>query len=301
MDSGDFHGLPTYVLSNEHLTLELLQDAGPRIVRLIPAGSGCNLFAELPRIQIPSPYGPYTLYGGHRLWHAPELPARTYVPDDGGVSVQATPHGACMHLPADEHTHIAKTIEVQLPVGQASVLVRHSLRNEGRWPVELAAWAITQLPAGGAAILPQTTKPLDEAGLLPNRQLTLWPYTSWLDARLETADDYLLVQGRAAIAGRFKIGYMNHHAWAAHLGQGYLFLKYTNPRPHEPHPDMGCNTEVYTDEQFLELETLSPITRLAPGEEVHHEETWQIHPASNILPTMPAIRDYLNTLQLQNL
>ena len=297
MNNGDFYGLPTYVLSNEHLTLELLQDAGPRIVRLIPAGSTLNIFAEVPDIRLPSPHGPYTLYGGHRLWHAPELPARTYVPDDSGVTVHATPHGARMHLPADDHSHIARTIEVELSDSSPTVRLRHTLRNEGHWPVELSAWAITQLPPGGVAILPQLTTPLDEAGLLPNRQLTLWPYTAWSDARLELDDDFILVHARADMPAHFKIGYMNPHNWVAYLDRGFLFCKYTDPQPQRPHPDMGCNTEVYTDDAFLELETLSPLTRLEPGAQLHHQEIWELHAAPNVPTDANAIRDFARSLQ----
>lgn len=295
---GDFHGLPTCVLENEHLRLELLQEAGPRIVRLIPADGSANLFAELPEVHLPSPHGPYTLYGGHRLWHAPEHPARTYVPDDEGVVVHVTPHGARMHLPADAHSHIAKTMEVELLGGSPSVRVRHMLRNEGRWPIELAAWAITQLPPGGVAILPQSSTPLDEAGLLPNRQLTLWPYTRWSDPRLAPQDDFILVHGRADMAPRFKIGIMNPRTWVAHLGVGYLFCKITEPQPQQPHPDMGCNTEVYADDRFLELETLSALTCLAPGQALEHEEIWKLYPAPGVQPTAEAIRDYIATLPI---
>lgn len=305
MNTGEFHGLPTHVLENEYLKLELLQEAGPRIVRLIPADGGVNLLAELPDVQLPSPHGPYTLYGGHRLWHAPEDPARTYVPDDEGVTVHATPYGARMHLPADAHSHITRTMEVELLNGDSaseqfsgSVRVRHTLRNEGRWPVELAAWAITQLPPGGVAILPQSNEPLDEAGLLPNRRLLLWPYTRLSDPRLALHDDFILVHGRADIAPRFKIGIMNRHKWAAHLGHGFLFCKFTDPQPQQPHPDMGSNTEVYADNRFLELETLSPLKRLAPDQELSHEEIWKIYRAPGVSPTAGDIRDYVATLSL---
>lgn len=299
MNNGDFHGLPTYVLGNDHLSLEILRDAGPRIVRLTPAGSDVNLLAEVPGVTLPSPHGPYTLYGGHRLWHAPEAPLRTYVPDDRGATVHVTPRGARMHMPADAHSHISKTIDVELPANSATVRLRHTVHNEGAWPVELAAWAITQLPPDGVAILPQRSTPLDEAGLLPNRQLTLWPYTRWSDARLECYEEYILVRGRADMPEHFKIGYMNHHNWAAHLGRGYLFCKVTEPQPHRAHPDMGCNTEVYTDDAFLELETLSPLTRLEPGAQLHHEEIWQIRPAPHIPLNIDGIRELLNSNQPQ--
>lgn len=306
LNTGDFHGYPTYVLENEHLRLELLQEAGPRIVRLIPTG-GPNLLAELPDVHLPSPYGPYTLYGGHRLWHAPEDPARTYVPDDDGVTVHATPNGARMLLPADVHSHIAKIMEVELLGDDSSsdrlhatggVRLQHTLRNEGRWPVQLAAWAITQLPPGGVAILPQSNTPLDDAGLLPNRRLNLWPYTRLSDPRLAPQEDFILIHGRADITPRFKIGVMNRQRWSAHLGQSYLFCKFTDPHPQQPHPDMGSNTEVYTDNRFLELETLSPLRSLAPGQELAHEEVWKIYPAPGVSSTAEEIRDYLLTLSL---
>jgi hypothetical protein len=41
--SGDFYGLPTRIISNQHLWLEFLAGAGPRIVRLSLAGSDENL------------------------------------------------------------------------------------------------------------------------------------------------------------------------------------------------------------------------------------------------------------------
>lgn len=293
MSNGDFHGLPTVLLDNGHLTVEILQNAGPRIVRLIPAGSNANLFAETPQIQLPSPHGPYSLYGGHRLWHAPEYPARTYTPDDSGVIAHVTPHGARLHRPADPHSHIAKSIDIALSDAGPTVNVRHSLRNEGHWPVKLAAWAITQLPVGGVAILPQRETPADKDGVLPNRHFVLWPYTRWADPRLEAHDDFILVHGRADMAQRFKIGYMNHHHWAAHLAHGYLFIKQTQPQPQQPHADMGCNTELYTDAAFLELETISPLVTLDPGAELVHTETWEVHPAPDLPPTMQAIHQHI--------
>ena len=35
--------------------------------------------------------------------------------------------------------------------------------------------------------------------------------------------------------------------------------------------------ETFTNGEFLELETLGPITRLAPGETVEHVERWSLH------------------------
>ena len=40
------------------------------------------------------------------------------------------------------------------------------------------------------------------------------------------------------------------------------------------YPDRGCNFELYTDPNILEVETLGPLTMLSPGEKTEHVETW---------------------------
>ncbi len=84
----DYYGLPTGRLENDLIAVDYLTEAGPRVVRLIPKALGENLLAEIPDAVLPSPHGPYHLYGGHRLWHAPEQSARTYVPEEGGLTAR---------------------------------------------------------------------------------------------------------------------------------------------------------------------------------------------------------------------
>jgi hypothetical protein len=45
---GEYFGHKTVVYENEFFRIECLAEAGPRIVRLIPAWTGENLFAETP-------------------------------------------------------------------------------------------------------------------------------------------------------------------------------------------------------------------------------------------------------------
>jgi hypothetical protein len=39
---------------------------------------------------------------------------------------------------------------------------------------------------------------------------------------------------------------------------------------------MSSNIEVYTDGGFAEVETLSPMKKLGPGESVLHTERWEL-------------------------
>jgi hypothetical protein len=40
---------------------------------------------------------------------------------------------------------------------------------------------------------------------------------------------------------------------------------------------MNSNTEVYTAGGFVELESLSPLQTLHPGNSIDYRETWELH------------------------
>ena len=275
MSSSDFYGLPTQILENEFLRLEYLAEAGPRLVRLSPTGSDQNLLAEAPETFWETPYGRFYIRGGHRLWHAPEAMPRTYIPDNAGLTVTRLPDGARLEGPQEPDAAIGKTMTIRLHAERPSVTIEHTLLNVGVWPVELAPWAITQMRLGGTAVLPQQIGPLDEDGLLPNRQLTLWPYTQLTDSRLRLEDEYIFI-GPEVLAQPCKIGSFNRRGWLAYFLDGVLFVKRFPVLDGRPHPDLGCNAEIYVNDQFLELESLGALTRLQPGDSVSHTETWEI-------------------------
>lgn len=272
---GDFHGLATGSLENEHLRLEYLLGAGPRLVRLFLSGSGENLLAEAPEMHWETPHGRYYLRGGHRLWHAPEAADRTYVPDDQGLQVEALPGGVRLSRPPEAPTGIAKSIEARLHADRPGLTLVHRLQNCGAWAVELAPWAITQLPLGGWALLPQAQGPADRDGLQPNRRLALWPYTRLSDPRLRLDDDLLLVRA-SPDPQPLKLGLFTPPGWLAYLRAGMLFIKRFSALEWKTYPDMGCNAEVYCRDRFIELESLGPLERLEPGETAEHIETWEI-------------------------
>ncbi|MER3405906.1 MAG: hypothetical protein C4289_12720, partial [Chloroflexota bacterium] len=158
-------------------------------------------------------------------------------------------------------TGIRKSMELRLHRDRPAVTIDHRLENCGLWPVELAPWALTMLPLGGVAILPQTTVPLDTPGLLPNRYLVLWPYTRWADPRLEPHDDLVLLHAWRLLPP-CKVGYLNRRGWIAYLRNGVLFRKVFQPHPAHAHPDFGCNAEFYCNDMFIEMETVAPLARL---------------------------------------
>jgi hypothetical protein len=288
----DFYGLPTGTLENGFVRLEYLATAGPRLVRLFLNGVAENQLAEVPGWGWDTPYGRFLPRGGHRLWHAPEAMPRTYVPDDEGLVVEKLADGVCLVGPVEGPTGMRKSIEVRLSAGRPALTLHHRLENAGTGPVELVPWAITQLPLGGVVLLPQ---PVNTSGLGPNRHLVLWPYTRWSDERLRLGDEAICVQAWPREAP-FKVGYLNDRGWLAYLRAGVLFVKRFSLPGGRPYPDRNCNVELYCNDRVVELETLAPLGRLAPGQVATHTEQWELYAGPAQVPG--EVRDIIAALGL---
>jgi hypothetical protein len=270
---GDFYGLPTHVLENDSLRLEYLTTAGPRIVRFSRKG-GANLFAELPNLQIETPHGPFLFHGGHRLWAAPERMPDTYEPDNMTIEIQTFTDGVRLTQNGGK-IRIFKSMEIRLPKNAPKVTIKHSLQNGGNKPLMIAPWALTMCRLGGTAILPQPVGNADADGFLPNRFLELWPYARINDARLILRDDFILIRG-VPESQAIKVGYFNPHGWMAYWLEGTLFKKTFTFQPGATYPDGGCNAESYCKDEFIELETLGPLSQIESGQAVEHTETWEL-------------------------
>ena len=279
---GNFQGERTRVLENEHIKLEYLENSA-RIVRLCPRG-GENIFAEMKRM-VSTPYGDFHFRGGHRLWHAPENMPRTYIPDNEGAVISDTPGGVRIEMPPETWTHIVKALEIELNPEQPQVILRHELRNEGPWAVEFAPWALTMFKQGGIGIFPQPVDKVDDAGLLSNRRLVLWPYTEIEDSRLILRDDFLLVRAAPSLPP-LKFGYFNPYGWMGYWIENVLFVKRFEALSNAQYPDNGCNVESYCNHEFIELESLGELTRVAPGQTVFHNELWEFHETLDV-PFIP--------------
>jgi len=272
--TSDYYGLPVRVLASKYLELEVLETAGPRLVRLRYKGSA-NLLAELPQAAAPTPYGEYRFFGGHRLWHAPEDMPRSYLPDNEGLVITELPNGLVLDGKVEAGSAIHKQMEIQLKAERPEVVLTHTLINEGLWEIELAPWAISMFRLGGAAVLPYRSAG-NPPGLLPNRRISLWPYSQIHDPRLQLEDEFALIKP-VHQTPPFKIGVFNPRGWIAYWLDGILVRKSFAVHPAGRHVDFGCNAEIYCDGRVIELESLSPLVNLSPGQAVSWRETWQFY------------------------
>lgn len=281
-------------LENSSVALWVTQEAGPRVIGLQLPGGG-NLMAVIPGVASTTPSGNvYQFRGGHRLWHAPEDPERTYLPDDAPVAITSIPNGIQVTQPVEAGSGIEKRMSITLSGESAQVIIDHTLTNRGLWPVELAPWAITQLKPGGFAILPQATA---ETGLLPNRRLAFWPYASINSPHLQLGDRYIFVHA-AMNDGKFKMGWANPAGWLAYAVDDTLFVKRAAYQADGDYYDFGSSSECYCDPRIIELETLGPRTTLPPGGSINLREEWRLYPDVTLAAEEAAVAELLARLNI---
>lgn len=272
-----FQGWPNcYRVSNGVVEFVATTDVGPRIIRLGFVG-GANLFFVREDFAGQTGGSEWKNYGGHRLWHAPEDKVRTYEPDNSPITAVPIDNGLRLTMPPEPRSGIQKEIEITLDPASSEVRVLHRLRNVGPWPVELAPWAISVMAPGGFAIAPMPTT-FHPDRLLPNRALTLWPYTDLRDDRWLWGTDYVLLRQKV-VSGqeRTKVGLNNNVGWAAYYLKPFLFIKRFPYVDGARYPDYNSSLEVFSNNRMLELETLGPLATLQPGATVTHEERWELH------------------------
>jgi len=260
-------------ISNGIIDLIATTDVGPRIIRFGFTGRE-NEFVEFPEHSGKTGGDEFRLYGGHRLWHSPEHPVRSYSPDNSTVTWRKKKYGIVLTQPVEPSTQIKKEIEISMTPDMAKVSVLHRLTNEGLWDVELSAWSLSMMAPGGTEIIPINTR---ETNLLPNGAISLWPYTKLNDKRVNWGESYITLAQDKKSTTAFKIGLSNEAGWAAYANNSHLFVKQYEHEEDMEYPDYNSSYETYTCNNFLEMESLSPIVLLAQGETVEHIETWSLY------------------------
>lgn len=272
------------LLSNGHLELLATLDVGPRLMRF-GFNDGPNVMKEFTEQLGQSGEAEWLSRGGHRLWHAPEISPRTYSPDNAPVAFEALSELAMRLTPPPEAENgIQKQLEICMSADTDEVTIVHRLTNIGRWEITLAPWALSVMDIGGTAIIPLPEKRAHSEVLTPDFPLVLWPYTNLADPRFRFMSRYITL---AQVTGTqpTKIGLALSEGWAAYQVHGQLFVKYFDYFPEANYTDFGCNFEAYTNGEILEVESLGPLSALAPGDTVEYVETWRL------FADVPAVTD----------
>lgn len=269
-------------LANDHAEVIVTLDVGPRILSY-KRPEGGNVFKTYDSQLGGSGENKWMIRGGHRFWIAPEDEVLSYHLDNHPVDyrVEEFTEEIVVDSLQSQSGKIMKTLGVTLADNDSHVTVRHTARNDGDEPVQIASWALSVMKPGGIEIIPQP--PLREHGpsaLLPNRGIVLWPYTDLSDPRWHLGSCFFTLRQSENFPPT-KIGLAHREKWIAYVIEDSIFIKTFDHVTGAVYPDGGCNFETFTNDEMLEIESLSPLAALAPGESVSHTENWYLFPIAS--------------------
>lgn len=265
-------------ISNGIIEVMVTIDVGPRLIHFGLVNGENMLFTDTERKyrvsgeEFDRLYGEGSVfynYGGHRLWLSPESSPDTYYPDNEPVVYGILPEGVSFLPARQKHNEMQLSLEVMMNENTSDIMVIHSAKNCSKDPKTLALWSITMVAPGGLEILPQNQ---GEDPLQPDRSLILWPYSDLHDSRVFAGNRYLTLRHDPAVSSAFKIGLNNRAGWIAYLRKNVALIKRYVHNVHAAYPDLGASCETYVNGDFLEMESLSPLYHIEPGNAIRHVE-----------------------------
>lgn len=283
-----------YRLINEGVEMIVTADVGPRIV-FWGRENGKNLLKLFENQLGRKNDEAWLLYGGHRLWAAPEDPHLSYLPDNQAVLVEIdNADGSLSFIRPADASGLERKLSI-LPVHQnqnddsrlscldfemkalGSFIVRNEIINRSQEAIRTASWGITSFAPGGLGFMPLEKNSDPKLALQANNRLNLWDYSSLADPAYQWKEDRLEIQQTKA-QSKQKIGSWAAKPWLAYCLDNLLSLIHLpmEQERSENFPDQGSNIEIYFNQDMLELETLSPWKCLQAGESVWHDEIWTL-------------------------
>ncbi len=279
-------------IENAFVELLVTLDVGPRVIRYAIRG-GTNVFFEDKTRQFQHDekammdyYGRgacWYIYGGHRIWTSPEYMPQTYFPDNNRVRYAVEGTTVTFTPPPQRKNGIQMELSLTLEEYGTHVRAVHRVTNAGDAPKTFAVWCLSVLAPGGIEIVPFNRH---NTGFLGNRLMALWPYTDMGDRRVSWGAEYFTLRQDKFAAKAFKVGADNRRGWAAYALRDVLFVKEFEHIDGAVYPDGGMSFETYTNNAFLEMETLSPMTEVEPGGTLTQTEQWSL--IDGVRPPKPA-------------
>ncbi|MEG1608989.1 MAG: hypothetical protein RR348_03900, partial [Clostridia bacterium] len=168
-------------------------------------------------------------------------------------------------------TNLKKSIKVTMDDSNNVQLV-HSFKNCGDTSTsKISLWTLNVLDKGAVATLKLSQQ---DTGFLPNRNIVFWSYDNIKDSRLECFDDKIVLTWKN-IEQAFKIGSTITQPVEV-VTKGLKFSIKSQYDEGGEYPDFCCNTELYTNNLMMEIETISSLAEIGAGQSKTHIEEWTL-------------------------
>jgi hypothetical protein len=281
-------------------------DYGPRIIYFGFCGKENIFYEDSERShrvfcenaeEKADPQKTFYYYGGHRLWLSSERSARTIIPDNSPVVYSILADSVRFSTPRPKNAVFQTGFEVFISEDTADIMVSHTVKNVTKEAQPCGLWPITMLEGDGVVVLPQNADTSDD--FRPNRALVLWPGTQLHDDRIFIGTRFLTIKKDTEHSAPLKIGCNNVFGWAAFVGPRYTFLKRYVHDVQAVYPDFGSSCEIGLQKDYTEIQSMSPMYRVEPGQEIKHVENLSIYLNANCLNEKDenAIEKYIENLK----
>ncbi|MEO3858456.1 DUF4380 domain-containing protein [Acrocarpospora sp. B8E8] len=259
--------------------------------------ASCALTPAARRLPAPTGFGSWANWGGDKTWPAPQgwSSAQEWAgpPDpvlDAGAYTVLEQDDRRVRMRSADDPRTGLAISRTITSAGSTLVVDSELENVTDHPVRWAAWTVTQFET-------ESFREHDD------RRSGLWiglterhraPVTLFAPDGAPTLERVSPSAGRVPVRDVVgKIGIGGTAGWLALVAPGGATLTQRfDVRPGASYPDAGSEIAVwmqYPKEEDLEgleglrptarlveAETMSPLTRLAPGEVLHHRVTWSV-------------------------
>lgn len=230
-----------------------------------------NVFFEQPNdmTDLSTPEG-WRVRGGHRMWLAPES-EKVYCPDNAPIEYTLLENGVEIFQQEDPWLHVKKSMRIVFHDG-AEVEVTNRVENTGEEAIRCSVWAISAMAPGGVEEL---SFALRDGGYDHWHRISMWDYTSLGDDRAEYRRDGIKLTHRP-IDRKYKIGVGHPYGPVRYTNNGITFVKEFDVKPEMEYPDANVSFETFMCKHMVEIESLSPLMTIAPGETGAHTEIWRL-------------------------
>ena len=218
--------------------------------------------------------GNYVNFGGAKLWVAPQSKwgtlwtvwpphydldsgkCRTTIGKDGSVSLEGLPSASA-----------GVRMDRKATLRGNSVHFIYSMTNISGKTVEWGIWMVANVQAGGRTFIPF----VEGAALWSGEKDKKVPDSfNW-----KRTGDLLVLDFKDGREGS-KIFSLSPEGWIAYAVEGQAFFITFAPDPEAVQPEGEAPTEIFRGKEFVELEHIGPLVRLAPGEKTTLTERWHL-------------------------
>jgi len=273
-----------YRLTDANVEMIVVTEIGPRIVALRVNDQPNVLFQDQGAIG----RGDWRIYGGHRIWMAPETEA-SYAPDNQPCTVTVDDDALVVEAPIDPWSKLQKVLVISAAGGVFSV--RNIMRNTGVMLATGAVWALTCVRPDAKVFFPW-----GRPGNWRMKKICYW--TSWCGGaqgsqvqspQWHPTEELFIIEPTGEVG---KVGTNGEEGWLGAIfpAATTTFYKQFVRQEGATYLDDGCAIQSYTCKDFIEMETLSPHAVINPGEELAHEELWRARAGLADLTNVAAIR-----------